>query len=136
MASARHNIAFNLKDEKQKKAHLYLKKLGHLQASMISMLIDELLQQNGIEDVTTLTKEDAKELTLSKASSRSDMNRIMEKLEELQNRTAPVTEDKHEKENETKVQETEQESIEVITDEEDIDTEINPDFLNSLGSFH
>ena len=135
MASARHNIAFNLKDEKQKKAHYFLKKLGHLQSSMIAYLIDELLIQNGVKDVEQIGKEEAKELTLTKAGSGHDINKIMQKLDEIQNHAFQPIKERSRDAPEKEMTRNERKEVEVVTNEDDLEPGVNTDLLKGLDNF-
>lgn len=61
----RHNMSFNLDDKQQANAHEYLMKLGRKQSKKVSELINTLLKQNNIQDVSQLTEKQAEQLMLT-----------------------------------------------------------------------
>ncbi len=61
----RHNMSFNLDDKQQANAHEYLMKLGRKQSKKVSELINILLKQNNIQDVSQLTEKQAEQLMLT-----------------------------------------------------------------------
>ena len=79
--TARHNILFNLNDEQQRIAHEYLARLERKQAKTIAQLICSMLAQNGIKDVSVLSKETLEELALSPATKTQQVN--VQNMEEM-----------------------------------------------------
>lgn len=71
----RHNLWFNLDKPYQKEAHEYLKLLGKSQTEMISLLIHNMLTQNGVTDVSTLSKDEAKKM---RPSSVDNVNALVD----------------------------------------------------------
>ena len=78
----RHNLFFNTEKPLQKEAHEYLSKLGKSQSKVVSMLIHNLLVENGVTDVTTLTPEEAKALKPNgySVSGNSSVERFLEAI--------------------------------------------------------
>jgi L-lactate utilization protein LutC len=79
--TARHNILFNLNDEQQRIAHEYLARIERKQAKTIAQLICSMLAQNGIKDVSVLSKETLEELALSPATKTQQVN--VQNMEEM-----------------------------------------------------
>lgn len=79
--TARHNILFNLNDEQQRIAHEYLARLERKQAKTIAQLICSMLAQNGIKDISVLSKETLEELALSPATKTQQVN--VQNMEEM-----------------------------------------------------
>lgn len=71
----RHNLWFNMDKPYQREAHEYLKLLGKSQTEMISLLIHNMLTQNGVTDVSVLSKEEAKKM---RPSSVDNVNALVD----------------------------------------------------------
>lgn len=59
----RHNLSFDMQDDQQRIAHEYLLKLDRGQSKKIAELICNMLSQNGIKNVATLSAEKAEKLS-------------------------------------------------------------------------
>lgn len=114
----RHNLWFNMDKPYQKEAHEYLKLLGKSQTEMISLLIHNMLVQNGVTDVSVLSKEEAKKM---RPSSVDNVNALVNMLLKAFNQNK-----RQETPNEVKapVVKKQEKDEPVIIDEDDIEDEI------------
>lgn len=92
MKNGRKDLSFNLNDNEQKNAFDFLSKLGRQQSAFLTILINNFLAENFIDNVNHVKEEEAKELAKNTIVQKNlNLKKIESLLHKLMENVQPTT---------------------------------------------